>query len=607
MALLQELIQTYNYSTDKIGKYELGKIPLAPVGHITTNAEIEITIDEQGNFISANKINNFEKILIPVTEKSANRTGSKSYLFPHMLSDQLMYLGINQNSYDEYLKQIEEWKDSIYSNRLVEAIYSYVKSNTIVKDIKDYLQINEEEKIMGKELGKCCVRWIVIVDGTPIKCWESLDLMEKYSNYYKSKIQTDKNVCMISGEITNIIDNSRHLKGAVPQRGGNAKLISANDKDGFTFRGRFNSDNEAVTISYLNSIKAHNALKWLSDNQSISFGNRTFICWKPKGINLMLNPFDSFLGLNSTQKKASDYKNELYKTLIGYSKQFTQEKKDIVIVAFGAATPGRLSISYYNELQESDYYQRLQFWDDTCYWWNFNFKEKDYIVFTPNLIDIVKYTFGTYKQADDYKNLFVIKDDLYGLKMQELIHCRVDKVKLPYNYVKLLLQKANNLSLFQDTIVKEQLLSITCAMINKYYFDIKGVKIEMNEIDQSKNDISYHYGRLLAVVEKIERDTYDSTNLRTPYAIRMQANYLQHPLKTFAKISEQLNRAYIPRLSKGSQIYYQNLIAEIMKSLSLCDNYSECADKPLKETYIIGYYLQRKDLYNKKNTEEINK
>ena len=27
----------------------------------------------------------------------------------------------------------------------------------------------------------------------------------------------------------------------------------------------------------------------------------------------------------------------------------------------------------------------------------------------------------------------------------------------------------------------------------------------------------------------------------------------------------------------------------------------------LKETYIIGYYLQRKDLYNKKNTEEINK
>ena len=42
-------------------------------------------------------------------------------------------------------------------------------------------------------------------------------------------------------------------------------------------------------------------------------------------------------------------------------------------------------------------------------------------------------------------------------------------------------------------------------------------------LEPQKKDVSYQYGRLLAVFEKLERDTYDSNEQREPNAIRMQS------------------------------------------------------------------------------------
>ena len=41
-------------------------------------------------------------------------------------------------------------------------------------------------------------------------------------------------------------------------------------------------------------------------------------------------------------------------------------------------------------------------------------------------------------------------------------------------------------------------------------------------LEPEKQDRSYQYGRLLAVLEKAERDTYSSDETREPNAIRMQ-------------------------------------------------------------------------------------
>lgn len=49
------------------------------------------------------------------------------------------------------------------------------------------------------------------------------------------------------------------------------------------------------------------------------------------------------------------------------------------------------------------------------------------------------------------------------------------------------------------------------------------------ELDKSRADRSYQYGRLLAVLEKVERDTYDKDESREPNAIRLQTMFRRRP------------------------------------------------------------------------------
>ena len=119
-------------------------------------------------------------------------------------------------------------------------------------------------------------------------------------------------------------------------------------------------------------------------------------------------------------------------------------------------------------------------------------------------------------------------------------------------------------------------------------------------LEKDKKDISYQYGRLLAVLEKAERDTYDNAEGREPNAIRLQSMFCSRPAQTARNIIEQLKKSYYPRLAPGLRIYYDRLIGEIYEQLS---SWSEAEwNTPLKETYILGYYLQKNALYTK-NTE----
>ena len=61
-------------------------------------------------------------------------------------------------------------------------------------------------------------------------------------------------------------------------------------------------------------------------------------------------------------------------------------------------------------------------------------------------------------------------------------------------------------------------------------------------------------------------------------------------------------KAYFPRLKPGSRIWYRNLIGEIMEIIS---QFPGAENKPLEDTYLLGYYLQRSALYAKKTDNEM--
>ena len=106
----------------------------------------------------------------------------------------------------------------------------------------------------------------------------------------------------------------------------------------------------------------------------------------------------------------------------------------------------------------------------------------------------------------------------------------------------------------------------------------------------------------MAVMEKIERDTYDSSENREPNAIRMQSVFVQRPGYATQIVMERLKSVYYPRLPVSFRIFYDLLIQEIMEELSQFD--AAEYGKPLTETFILGYYLQKSALYTKKNQEE---
>ena len=125
-------------------------------------------------------------------------------------------------------------------------------------------------------------------------------------------------------------------------------------------------------------------------------------------------------------------------------------------------------------------------------------------------------------------------------------------------------------------------------------------------LDKDKKDRSYQFGRLLAVFEKIERDVYSvSGEKRETNAIRMQSVYVKRPAYASKILIEQLKNSYYPKLSVGSRTYYDKLIGQIMSVISEFGD--EKFNKPLSETYLLGYYLQRNDLYTKKEETEDSK
>lgn len=581
MGLLQKAIETYDAMEKLAGIYEEGKEPLAPIGHIVTKAQIEITIDADGNFIDAKAAEKDQKIIIPVTEESSGRTSSPA---AHALCDQLGYLlGKDKRKLDLYICGLREWANSEHSHPKVAAILHYMEQGSLSQDLCTSNISTENEKDL--------VCWRVVGLGAssgPV--WTDVSLMKAYSAFYLNSKDGKKQVCMLTGDSTYI--TWQHLKGAFSLNG-NAKIISANDSSNFTYRGRFTDPEEAASVGYLASQKAHNALKWLISTQGTIQGNRAFVCWNPQGKSVpkLTIPLLSFVDEEPSVPSYRNYRNDLRKKLTGYQENWCPSDQ-VVIAAFDAATTGRLAITYYNELQGSDFLERLVYWDETCCWLDGNRG-----ILSPTLYQIIAYSLGT-QRGDEGK--MEPDEKIIAPQMQRLLSCRIDQAAFPLDIMQAIVSKAGNLQIYNKTN-RRKLLFTACAVIRKYHVDHYKEAFEL-ALEPERKDRSYQWGRLLAVMEKIEKDTYDKSENRETNAIRMQSVFVQRPGYATQVIMEQLKNAYYPRLNPASRIYYDRLIGEIMEQLSLFD--ANEYGKPLTETYLPGYYLQKNAFYTKKDNEE---
>lgn len=598
MGLFQSAVETYDNHGKYIGREYDHKPPFAPIGHMTVSPGYIITINCDGEFCDASEAGKHDTpIIIPVTEESAGRS-SNAKTTPHPLCDSLKrFTGESEEGLKIYIDHLSEWADSPFSHPFLRPILTYVQGKTIMQDLQkcEVLVPSKEGNIPNSAMNKM-VSWQVIgIEGEESACWKNINLMDSFIRFYTDKRSSGpKDFCMISGREDTIVKN--YPKKLVPYAHGqeNGKLISANDESGFTFLGRFTSSNQACTVGYEAVQKAHNAIKWLAEcgGDSCVFGGMTFLCWNPNGKEVC-HAAGVFNHQKEGAKTLEEYSENLSKELLGYKASFSPSDK-VVIAIFDSPTKGRLSLVGFSEFYGSQYFQRLHDWELSCSW---EFKKYGYQ--SPSLIKIVNRAFGSQiKEKGDE----VVKAPGKSIKrhLRRLIDCKVNHRMLPKYFVTTLAYKASQPESYNRNNWLD-VLSTACAVIKKYTADMKGVTNMSWDLDT--NDRSFQYGRLLAVMDWMERSTYKSTDSdRQSNAIRAMGTFRMRPFSTFERINRRLQQAYMPRANGYVKTTYLKLTEEI---ISMITSFPETdLNKPLDEIYLIGYSLQMKDLYTPKKEKD---
>lgn len=616
MSWLSQLYLTYENFKNTPG--------VVPIGFVQHKVQLEVTITEEGEFCNSRLCDKGQGAIIPATRESQMRT---SGIEPYPLSDQIQYLAGDlkdyysnsknrkkaETAYASYMRQLEDWKNSEFTHFKVNAIYTYLSKKTLVKDLIDQgtVSLNADKSQNDKSsIDKVKNSWVVFrvlsdLENTSLATGDDTTLKEAFEQYIFSRMASrdlPEDICYLSGKLEPYAETHPYAVGKL-------KLISSNDDKNFTFRGRFIDAHEAYSLGDDASQKIHIALNWLIENYGIKHSTEDtehyFICWSPENVNERVESFEMMLE-NTFQDQGENIGSDnsaLYEKLkeaIYRGRNSFSNSNHINVMILGAPSQGRIAITHYNEFLANDFFDTLTFWNETCHWWIRNGKE--YISFTPTFISIVKYAFGSESGAQ-----IKITDKLKNSQFQRVLSIMLDHRPLANDLVLALSNKASNLSAYSYAN-RERLLSIACAVIAKHNFDTGVYKegdLDSMKLDTAAHDRSYLFGRLLAIFEKVERSTYRKAEdkSREPNAIRLQAEFVMHPLATWKSI-ETLLIPYYQKLNPGSRFFYKSLISEIVEQFDTDD--PQRLNRQLKESYLLGYYLQRAELYNKPDNSQEN-
>lgn len=641
MAWLKTLAETYDVYGHLAGVDKNEQAVLLPVSHSTFNAQIEVALDLDGNFQNSQKLEkgNGAVTIIPVTEDSAARS---SGIAPHPLCDKLCYIagdytfytGDNKEKYFEaYMKQLEDWAESEYTHPFVQAIYKYLGKKTLIQDLveKRILELDsagkltDDIKIQGLGQTGANVRFRILgCDGLG-EVWKSQELYRQFSAYYQQKLG-DKKLCYVSGKMEPCSD--KH-PSKIRNSADKAKLISGNDESGFTYRGRFDSKDQAVSVGYDTSQKAHNALRWLIQKQGYTRDGSAIVCWMAnrdmqvpaitKGSVQAFGDMDEFeldfdsLDLDETSNRnrhdTGKYFAEQFNHAVnGYAGKVKVDDK-IAIIALEAATTGRLSIAYYDEMGGKQYMDAVLNWQEHCKWQRTikvgktgEEKKKVTCECTPSPRDMALAAFGV--QRSEWLEADA---GLLRATVKRLLPCITQKcAKIPADMIRAAAGRVSMPQTMSEFVWYNDVLCVTCAMIRFNYE--KGEQKMDNFLKENINDRNVLFGRLLAVYDFMEQcamfekdENGKVKEQRMTNAKRYWNAYSRRPAKTAKTIEENLN-SYEKKLNGYQRKKFEEWTGEIMGHMTI----KEYDNRALSELYIPAYYQQMEYMKNelwKKNSK----
>lgn len=628
MSWMQNLCDTYDACAHIVGIGDGNETTiLLPLGHLLTEVDVIVYLKNDGTFYRAEKSSTNSKtmICVPCTDESEARSGTKAIDFPHPLFDQVKYL-----STKKYADNMKKWIDYLNNTmkyplayKAISAVYNYIIGGTLLKDLQSY-----QIKVKDKMFTAFCVS---IDNSLEDRLWKIPELWKAWIDFYWSEDiakRHAKDICYITG-LDNSTYTEKHPK-SINRSSGNAKLITGNDSSNFTFRGRFEQPSQAVTVSFEASQKAHQALRWLiSKPVCYRCDSQAIVAWAidsipdvPAFYNDSYNIYNAVAQTEEEKLIAADnttfidYAVALKKALLGYrtSNRLKTHVRRIAIMATDSPTTGRMSVTYYRELSENEYQERIENWHNTCKWYQPFGREADekyksgYFIGAPSINRIQLAVLGKRRTQNDKTY-----DKLVKNLREQLVHCIFDGEKIPASIVNAASNRASNPLALENANAKnkserwkdwEYTLYTACALNKRYYYDYKKEEFAV-ELEQERRDRDYLYGRLLAVADKIEssaryKQGKTKDDDRATNAIRYMTAFSQHPFRTWNMLFTQQLNPYIQQLNGAG--WYLNIIGEIKELFEPCAFES---DASLDGRYLLGFFAQRQELRKKEKHNNI--
>ena len=631
------LSRTYDACSSLAGQ-EIGDDPvLLPIAHSTANAQIELTVDMEGNFIGeltevVEKNGRYEITIIPVTEDSAARTNGN---FPHPLCDKLCYVAGDYSRYtgedyeeffESYLDLLGKWAGAETTHRWVQAVYRYVRKGHMIEDLLSVgiLKTNEhgllsekENKIQNLPQIGAFVRFAVWENGKKEKLWKIQEVYDSYTNYYLQSLG-QRTLCYVSGQEDNCTE--KH-PSKIRNSADKAKLISGNDDSGFTYRGRFEDKNEAVCVGYEISQKAHSALRWLIRKQGYTRDESTIVVWRLPGMEQTMDageltvpdifsdtanafPVDwdevfSVSEQESEKTKDMDtgarYAHLINQAMDGYRGKFRVDDR-VIMMAVDAATPGRLSITYYHEFAGNRFIESVIDWHTSCHWRRNvklrNEEKRIWVDGAPSPREMALAAFGT-ERGNGYLDCDA---KLVKGTVQRILPCIVGLAqKIPSDIVRAAANRASNPQAYSPFVWENQVLAVTCAMLQ--YNQIKTGKKE-DKMD-TERERAILFGKLLAVVDEMERKALygtDTADNRMTNAKKLWSVYTRRPAATYERLYSKMVQAYFGKLYAGTRTFLETEAEVIVNRLREIQGFN---NRPLKEDYLLGYCEERSKIMNR--------
>lgn len=684
MSWMQKLYRTYEY----IQEQGLDDENLALPFHMSKAVHLKVILNDKAEFVGAERFDGKKQVPIQVTEKSSKRAGSA--IAPYVLHDGLQYIAKTAGNYltIEYLSKVAEkdngkkWKEFLagtdedkqkfadrekakykdcfefYEKQLsgwnefgnlkeIKFVLQYIQKGSLIEDLLEKQIFSFKDNILsaGKDDPfSLTIVWAVeISNDLHSDLWNKPCIQSRWIEYQESLIQKGrhKSLCCITGDLD-------YPTEAYPKINGNAKLVSANDDTGFTFRGRFYGDkdngdkselgSQAVILGKNASQKAFSALKWLINRQGIRNGKQVILAWSSNCISdedeLLSNLYqgdDIYTSLFAKDKidHSADLGlktvEQLKKKFHGYKEKLAaNEQISLLMVDEPSKTGGRMSLTFYQEKLRDDYFRDLDEWQDDFAWYQ-EYKSS-WIFAAPSLERIAEVVLTKTEFEDkDRKS----RRQLYARLLPVISGGK--SVHIPYDLVQKSFQVACNPFANYRPEDGEKIRSanwqrnigVACALYKGWrarHHDLSQRRTYPMSLDTENRSRDYIFGRLLAVAEHLERTALRIANeTRATNAENYMQRFVMRPFHTWEQLEtnlkpykDRLRKDYPVRISEKFVLtspigFLSNRENEINQLICVLDDLKQegCdLDKPLEPEFLLGYHSQKMAYRNKSNQPE---